>query len=214
MTRFLGCELDGEARTLSSHGRPVHLGPKALDLLLLLVAERPRAIRKAEILDRVWPDTFVTDASLARAVHEIREAVGDGATTVIRTIHGYGYAFSADAVDAAHPDGAAPPMARLAGWMVIDGQAIPVGPGELLIGRDPAVAIAMTSSQASWHHARLVVANGEVTLEDLGSKNGTEVNRRRLSTPTRLRDGDEIVIGAARFLFRTGERDRTETGKS
>ena len=52
-------------------------------MLVLLAMARPRAVPKAEILDGVWPDTFVTDASLARTVHEIRDAIGDSDGTII-----------------------------------------------------------------------------------------------------------------------------------
>ena len=83
----------------------------------------------------------------------------------------------------------------------------------MLIGRDPAVAIPLESLQASWHHARLVVSAAQVTIEDQGSKNGTEVRGQRVTAPTVLRDGDDIVIGAIRIVFRTGKKlGETETG--
>ena len=94
--RFRDCVLDRDARALVRRGRPVHLTPKAFDVLALLVSERPRALKKVEILDRVWPGTFVTDASLTRTIHEIREAIGDESSTTIRTVHGHGYAFAAE----------------------------------------------------------------------------------------------------------------------
>ena len=75
--RFRDCVLDRDARALVRDGLTVHLTPKAFEVLALLVSERPRALKKAEILDRVWPGTFVTDASLTRTIHEIRDAIGD-----------------------------------------------------------------------------------------------------------------------------------------
>src|SRR5262245_30086639 len=104
--RFLDCELDADARLLLRGGALVHLTPKALDLLLLLVAERSRAVSKNELLERIWPGTFVTDASLARTVHEIREAIDEAA---IRTVHGHGYAF---ALAATNVEPVPPPVAR------------------------------------------------------------------------------------------------------
>ena len=47
--------LDLESRQLIRSGKEVRLSPKALQLLELLVAERPRALAKAEIRDRLWP---------------------------------------------------------------------------------------------------------------------------------------------------------------
>jgi pSer/pThr/pTyr-binding forkhead associated (FHA) protein len=50
--------------------------------------------------------------------------------------------------------------------------------------------------------ARVLVSHGEATLEDLGSKNGSHLNGRRITTPVRLADGDEIRLGAINLTFR------------
>ena len=99
LIKFATATVDVDARTVSREESSVHLTPKAFDVLVLLAMARPRAVPKAEVLERVWPDTFVTDASLARTVHEIREAIADSDGTVIRTVHGHGYAFAAEAVE-------------------------------------------------------------------------------------------------------------------
>src|SRR5262245_4164352 len=93
--RFGPCVLDLEARQLFRSGKPVHLSPKAFELLKVLVTERPKAISKAELHERIWPETFVTDDSLARLVAETRAAIGDRARTptYLRTVHAFGYAF-------------------------------------------------------------------------------------------------------------------------
>jgi pSer/pThr/pTyr-binding forkhead associated (FHA) protein len=49
-------------------------------------------------------------------------------------------------------------------------------------------------------------SDGSVTVEDLGSKNGTTVRGERLSAIRYLEDDDDLVIGGVRFLFRTGAR--------
>ena len=54
----------------------------------------------------------------------------------------------------------------------------------------------------SRHHARIVVADTEATLEDLGSKNGTMLNGRRVFTPTILADRDEVRLGSVRIVVR------------
>jgi pSer/pThr/pTyr-binding forkhead associated (FHA) protein len=54
----------------------------------------------------------------------------------------------------------------------------------------------------SRYHARVQVAGGEAMIEDLGSKNGTLVNRQPIAAPQRLADGDEILIGGAVLTFR------------
>ena len=89
-TRFLECVLDTDARSLKRAEVEVHLTANAFAVLVLLVSERPRVVRKAELLDAVWPGTFVTDASLARTIHEIRGAIGDNpAGLAVRTVHGH-----------------------------------------------------------------------------------------------------------------------------
>jgi DNA-binding winged helix-turn-helix (wHTH) protein len=210
VTRFLDCVLDGGARSLRRGGAQLHLTPKAFEVLLLLVAERPRAMPKTEILDRVWPGTFVTDASLARTIHEIRDAIGDNAATpAIRTVHGHGYAFTAEAADLDEPRRRTASTAvepQVLAWLLLGAQAIPLTAGEALIGRDPVVAVPLESLQASWHHARIVVTAAQATIEDLGSKNGTQVRGHRVAAAWVLQDGDDIVIGATRLVFRTGEK--------
>jgi len=208
--QFLDFVLDAEARSLVHGGRHVHLTPKALDLLVLLAVERPRVVAKAEILDRVWPGTFVTDASVARTIHEIRDVLGDDADAAIRTAHGHGYAFVAEAVRLDGTDMAASaglagaPAPPTRGWLISGSRARRLTDGELVIGRDPALAIVVDCTHASWRHARLRVDASGATVEDLGSKNGTSVRGRLVTQPTPLRDGDVIDIGSARFVYRSG----------
>jgi DNA-binding winged helix-turn-helix (wHTH) protein len=209
-SRFLGCVLDTDARSLARDATGVHLTPKAFDVLALLVAERPRAIPKAELLDRVWPDTFVTDASLARTIHEIRAAIGDGPEgSAIRTVHGHGYAFvAAVQEEPVAPNGAVNSQAQrpALAWLVSGPRSVPLIEGMHVAGRDPSAGIPVESTQTSWHHARFIVTADSVTIEDLDSKNGTRVNGIRLKTPARLCDGDEVMLGTVRFVCRIGER--------
>ena len=214
--RFLDCVLDTEARSLTRHDVDVHLTAKAFEVLALLVSERPRAVAKTELLEAVWPGTFVTDASLARTIHEIRGAIGDEKSAgAIRTVHGHGYAFGADVRDEAPSSriGARGPVALPAiAWLLSGSHAIPLVEGTHLAGRDPNAAIRIDSTQASWHHARLVVASDSVVIEDLQSKNGTMVNSTWIAAPTRLSEGDELQMGTVRFVLKTGEKPaETET---
>ena len=95
---FGSFRLDVETRQLltDSDSRPAHLSPKAFDLLCVLVENRPKAISKPDLHERLWPSTFVADATLASLVRELREALDDHdrAARFIRTVHSYGYAFS------------------------------------------------------------------------------------------------------------------------
>ena len=70
-------------------------------------------------------------------------------------------------------------------------------PGKMTIGRNPVNDVVITDISASRLHAELVYdeEKNQVTLSDLGSTNGTYVNRHRLDGPCLLRSGDQIRIG-------------------
>ncbi|MEA2477112.1 MAG: hypothetical protein QOF16_981 [Actinomycetota bacterium] len=67
--------------------------------------------------------------------------------------------------------------------------------GELLIGRADKCQIVLSDSYASQMHARIFPKDGEFMIEDLGSTNGTYLNRHKVTTPTSLSRGDQIKIG-------------------
>lgn len=79
--RFGDCVLDSEPRQLLRAGRPVHLSPKAYGLLELLLERAPRALSKREILDVLWPRTFVAESSLTNIVSELRRRRRPGPKT-------------------------------------------------------------------------------------------------------------------------------------
>jgi len=100
--RFAGFELDLDARELRSDGEIVALQPQVFALLAYLVEHRDRAVAKAELLERLWPDAVVTEASLQRAMSLLRTALGDAGKTAIRTVAKHGYRFVAP-VEGADP---------------------------------------------------------------------------------------------------------------
>ncbi len=87
----------------------VPLPPKAFDLLSFLVARPGLLATKEDLLDGVWPDTYVSDAVLKVTVGELRRALGDSAQAPhwIQTVHRRGYRFIAD-VEGAEPSVPAP----------------------------------------------------------------------------------------------------------
>jgi pSer/pThr/pTyr-binding forkhead associated (FHA) protein len=62
------------------------------------------------------------------------------------------------------------------------------------------------SPKVSRHHARVIVSGRSVSIEDLGSKNGTFVSGARTSGPTPLAPGDEIQIGPVRLKLKIVDR--------
>jgi DNA-binding winged helix-turn-helix (wHTH) protein len=99
-TRFGEFVLDTDRRLVERAGTAIHLTAKALALLEILIAERPRAIPKHELIDRVWPDVVVAAENVKNLISELRTALDDpGLPSVIRTAHGFGYAFVAEAAE-------------------------------------------------------------------------------------------------------------------
>jgi DNA-binding winged helix-turn-helix (wHTH) protein len=194
--------LDAETRQLlrGPDGDPVHLSPKAYELLGVLVETRPRAVAKAELHERLWPSTFVSEATLASLVAELRDALGERGREArfIRTVHGFGYAFSASARELQ-----ASQLTSFTSWIVCNGREQPLGDGEHLVGRDPDVAVPLSSPTVSRHHAKIVIAGAVATLEDLGSKNGTYLRGQAIQAVTPLTDGDRIRIGAFELTYRS-----------
>ena len=89
--------IDERERLLRRHGQPVPLTPKAVDVLLALVERPGRLLTKDELVQRVWPDTFVEEANLAYNVFTLRKALGDTADNpeYVETIAKRGYRFKA-----------------------------------------------------------------------------------------------------------------------
>jgi len=206
--------LDPDARQLFRGNDAVHVSPKAFELLKLLVERRPRALSKAELHNIIWPATFVSDASLAQLVSEIRAAIGDDAhePRFLRTVHGFGYAFAADAIDISAPS-SAPPLSGITYWLLFGTRDIRLSQGENVLGRDPAAAVWLESLRISRFHARIVLTGDEASLEDLGSKNGTYLRDQRIAEPARLQHGDKIRVGPFSLTFhvsRPGATTETE----
>jgi DNA-binding winged helix-turn-helix (wHTH) protein len=200
--RFGECVLDSDARQLSVRGEAVHLSPKAFQFLMLLLESRPKALSKKEIHERLWPDTFVADGTLASLLVEVRSATGDSAreSRFVRTVHRFGYAFSGSAQELRE---SVPHAGQKAVYRLIWGnREVALGPGENLLGRDDDAIAWIDDALVSRRHARIVIDEGGAVLEDLGSKNGTYLRGKRIEAPSKLADKDQVTIGPASMIFR------------
>ena len=210
--RFGPFVLDTDARELLRDGAPVHLSPKAYLLLEALLENRPKALSKGDLHERIWPKTFVVEANLANLVAEIRGLIGDEPRQprFLRTVHGFGYAFrGTDYEDVA--EGASPGLRTRAGGpvhrVIWERRVIPLDAGENLIGRADDAAVCIEAPGVSRRHARIVIEHDEATLEDLGSRNGTYLKERRLNEPAVLRDGDLIRVGGQLLIYSSSRLD-------
>ena len=202
--------LDRDARLLLREATPIHLSSKAFDLLALLVAARPNVVSKDDLQQALWPDTFVVEANLPNLISEIRAALGDEARAArfIRTVHGHGYAFCADATET---DSSARLLDAVV-WLEWGERHFPLAHGTHVIGRDADASVRIEGATVSRRHARLTVSERGTRLEDLDSKNGTFRGAERLSAPVPLAHGDTIRIGSVqlKFYVRAAEQS-TET---
>ena len=84
-------------RILLEDGKPLHLGSRALDVLLALVESAGDTIHKDQLIARTWPDTVVDEGTLRVHVAALRKALGDGrgGNRFIANIPGRGYSFVA-----------------------------------------------------------------------------------------------------------------------
>jgi predicted ATPase/DNA-binding winged helix-turn-helix (wHTH) protein len=89
--RFEHYRLVPSERRLLAGERPVKLGGRAFDMLVVLVEARDRAVSKAELMDRVWPKLVVEENNLQVQVAALRKVLGPAA---ISTIPGRGYRFT------------------------------------------------------------------------------------------------------------------------
>ena len=89
-------QLDIHQRLLTREGQAVSLQPKAFDTLLVLVRNSEKVVLKDELLNAVWPETFVEESNLSQNIFVLRKALGDadGGRRYIVTVPGRGYRFA------------------------------------------------------------------------------------------------------------------------
>jgi hypothetical protein len=75
--------------------------------------------------------------------------------------------------------------------------------GRFTVGSAPDSDVILADKTVSRRHATLEVTDHSCLIGDDGSTNGTFVNGRRVTGPTTVRDGDELRLGALRFVFQT-----------
>ena len=110
---FGSYRLEPLTRRLLRNGEPVSLSPKAFDTLLALIERRDRVVDKAELMQLVWPDSFVEEANLSQTIFVLRKTLGESPTgkPFIDTVPRRGYRFAAEVrEDIATPPVAAEPV--------------------------------------------------------------------------------------------------------
>jgi len=106
------------------------------------------------------------------------------------------------------PNPSLPPNAvkKLQPRLVLKGggepQEFPLGENNVL-GRSTQASVRLADREVSRKHSQVDKEGDEFVLRDLGSSNGTFLNGKRIFGPTKLKDGDEVVIGTSKMEFKT-----------
>jgi len=219
--RFGVFELDLRTGELRRKGVKVALQEQPFEVLAMLVSQPGELVTREALRRALWPESVFVDFDhgLNKAVGKIRDALGDLAESprYVETLERRGYRFIAPVEPVAPrpvpaPPGIETPIVARVSW---NGQSQPLPPGEHVIGRDPAAAIWVESSLVSRHHARILVTASAVTVEDLGSRNGTSVNGRPADPRVPLASGDEILVGQTRLaVFLASSLDPTDSSET
>src|SRR5262249_34406888 len=99
-------------------------------------------------------------------------------------------------------------------WIVLTntadaGEWFDLHPGEMVIGREEGSEIQLEDQRVSHRHAILRVRDGDVTIEDMSSTNGTRVNGADIGHETPVGPGDQIDVRGVEVLVE-GDQIRTE----
>lgn len=202
---------DEDRRQVLRGAEPVHLEPKAFELLALLLSRRPSAIAKAEIYDAIWPGTSVSESSLPGLVADLRLALGDDRDEprFIRTARRYGYAFCGAAV------GGPAPALDACRWIAMRaGHEIPLPEGSHMIGRGERCRIRCESIRVSRCHAQVHISAERAVIEDLGSRNGTWLRGERLRGSSEIHAGDTVCVGPEAIRFVAGGKEASTLADS
>jgi DNA-binding winged helix-turn-helix (wHTH) protein/class 3 adenylate cyclase len=107
--------LDTQRLTVCCGGQPLGLRPKAFQVLRYLLAHHNRVVLAQELCEQVWPQRFISDATLRSTIRAVRQVLGDTATMArfIQTCHGVGYRFIAPVTVHAETQDSAPQIPPL-----------------------------------------------------------------------------------------------------
>jgi DNA-binding winged helix-turn-helix (wHTH) protein len=195
---FGDCIFNTASRQLLRGGAAVPLEPKMYMLLEVLIQRRPAVVSNVELDEILWPNVYVERSSLTRLVSELRTLLGDSPreSRIIRTVYKTGYSFVADVA------GAGPNTRVSTLFLQWNDRVMHLDEGENILGRGAECTLMIDATTVSRRHARITVSEGNASIEDLESTNGTFVNKKPAKAPVKLKDGDEVSLGTAGLRFR------------
>ena len=173
---------DPREHLLLCQGKPVSLSPKAFEILVALIQSNGRLLTKDELMQQVWPDSFVEEANLTVNISALRKVLGEtpGGQRYIETVPKRGYRFVAPVTER-QDDGKPSPSMQ---------------PSEVAQG-EPSLGVAPAPKSPAWSLRWWLPVIGLLLIAALVS--AILVSRR----PTRLTDKDTVVL--ADFANPTGD---------
>jgi DNA-binding winged helix-turn-helix (wHTH) protein len=208
--RFGSFELDLTAYVLRAQGEAVRLEKIPMEVLILLVQRAGMLVERSDIVAAVWGSgVFVEqEAAVNTAVRKIRQMLSDDASAprFVQTVVGKGYRFMAPVESlTAAGEPSASRRADHSGcprYMVkVGGHEFALPSGETVLGRDSSAGVYVDHPSVSRRHARLSIEAGRARLDDLGSRNGTFLDGRRLDGPAEIREDAIIGLGPVTLVF-------------
>jgi len=210
--RFAGFELDTSAFELRHDGRAIHLEPQVFELLAHLVENAQRVVSKEELVARIWPDGFISDAALSTRLAAARRALGDSGREqrFIKTIHGRGLRFVGE-VQATGAGTAPPPTAAPAEQVVRfcrsrDGTHIAyasLGAGEPFVKAPNWIThLGLDMDSPVWGHwFREIASRRRLIRHDTRGGGMSDWNPKELSLDRMVEDLEAVVdtLGLSRF---------------
>jgi adenylate cyclase len=142
--RFSDFEVDIARRELRRAGAIVHTEPQVFDLLVHLIQNRDRIVRKNELIDVIWRGRIVSETALSSRINAARRALGDNGNDqgLIRTVHKRGFRFVGDVNDGRCAPAATAVDTVPSGQGAAHGAANPMPTGEPLpLPGKPSIAI-------------------------------------------------------------------------
>ena len=130
--------LDTERYELRHAGELCKLEPQVFNVLAYLLEHRTRVVTKEELLERLWPNQFVSEVTVNHGVMAARRAIGDSgqAQRCIKTLHGRGYRFIADVTMVGQPLGDFPMPTPASSFMPTAGTVLSLRPPGACVARE------------------------------------------------------------------------------
>jgi DNA-binding winged helix-turn-helix (wHTH) protein/TolB-like protein len=171
--------LEPSEHRLTREGRPVSLTPKTFELLLFLVRNQGRLVTKDEIMQAVWPGSFVEEANLTVSISVLRKALGEkeGELRYIETVPKKGYRFTASVKEVECPESPEVPDLKAPDSVLMPGEKHS-SPSAELIEFEPTgtTAASRLSPHQPVHRSR--ARDGPVLVSPLSTE-----GRRRIAIP-------------------------------